>query len=71
MNQLEQIYNNAAEHTKIKILEDADRYLGSKESMPSYKEYLSERFHYIDQIWVNVWLNKITAKISKHEKRNI
>ncbi|WP_282171363.1 DEAD/DEAH box helicase [Cytobacillus firmus] len=69
MNQLEQIYNNAEEHTKIKILEDADRYLGGQESMPSYKEYLSERFHYIDQIWVNVWLNKITAKISKQEKK--
>lgn len=69
MNQLEQIYDNAAEHTKIKILEDVDRYLGSKEDMPTYKEYLSERFHYIDQIWVNVWLNKITTKISKHEKK--
>ncbi|MBT2689527.1 DEAD/DEAH box helicase [Bacillus sp. ISL-47] len=69
MNQLEQTYNNAAEHTKIKILEDVDRYLGSKEAMPTYKEYLSERFHYIDQIWVNVWLNKITTKISKHEKK--
>ncbi len=71
MNQLEQIYNNAEEHTKIKILEDVDRYLGGQDSMPSYKEYLSERFHYIDQIWVNVWLNKITAKISKQEKRSI
>ncbi|GLB61272.1 DEAD/DEAH box helicase [Cytobacillus sp. NCCP-133] len=69
MNQLDQTYNNAAEHTKIKILEDIDRYLGSKEQMPTYQEYLSERLHYIDQIWVNVWLNKITTKISKHDKK--
>lgn len=69
MNQLEHIYQNAAEHTKIKIFEDIDRYLGSNETMPSFREYLSERFHYIDQIWVNVWLNKITTKISKYEKK--
>ncbi len=69
MNQLDQTYNNAEEHTKIKILEDVDRYLGAKEAMPTFQEYLSERFHYIDQIWVNVWLNKITTKISKHEKK--
>ncbi|MEW9053858.1 MAG: DEAD/DEAH box helicase [Neobacillus sp.] len=69
MNKLTTIYPSAVEHTKNKIYEDIDRYFESKETLPTFKEYLSERRHYFEQIWINVWLNKSTNDVSKNEKK--
>ncbi len=69
MNKLTAIYPQAVEHTKKKVLEDMNHYLEEKESLPSFNEYLSERGHYLEQIWINVWLNKVTNDVPKNEKK--
>jgi ATP-dependent RNA helicase SUPV3L1/SUV3 len=69
MSQLTAIYPEAIEHTKRKVLEDIDHYLENKERIPSYEQYIVDRSQYIEQIWVNVWLNKATNAVAKHEKK--
>jgi ATP-dependent RNA helicase SUPV3L1/SUV3 len=69
MEQLNAIYQNAIEHTKRKVLEDLDRYFEVRAEMPSFDEFMQDRKHYIDQIWLNVWLNKSTNAVSKHQKK--
>ncbi|PLR91131.1 helicase-related protein [Bacillus sp. T33-2] len=69
MNQLLTVYPKAVEQTKQKIFGDIDLYLGKHKSMPSFDEYLSERRHYIEQIWMNVWLNKSTNDVPKIQKK--
>ena len=44
-------------------------YLEAKESLPSFHEYLRERGHYLEQIWINVWLNKVTNDVPRNEKK--
>ena len=46
-----------------------NHYLETKESLPSFNEYLRERGHYLEQIWINVWLNKVTNDVPKNEKK--
>jgi ATP-dependent RNA helicase SUPV3L1/SUV3 len=70
LSKLLTIYPQAIEHTKIKIQEDMDRYLETKDLLPSFEQYLTERSHYIEQIWVNVWLNKSTNDVPKNEKKS-
>lgn len=69
MSKLTTIYPSAIEHTKMKVYEDIDRYLETKELLPSYEQYLTDRGHYIEQIWINVWLNKSTNDVPKVEKK--
>jgi ATP-dependent RNA helicase SUPV3L1/SUV3 len=69
MSNIEMIYPLAIQHTKQKIYDDIDHYLENKEITPPFYEYLSDRNHYIEQIWVNVWLNTATNKVSKSEKK--
>ncbi|WP_308417923.1 hypothetical protein [Halalkalibacter okhensis] len=69
MNKLTIVYPQAVEHTKRKIMEDIERYLEEKEPMPTFEQYIEDRHHYVEQIWVNVWLNKITNDVSKKEKK--
>lgn len=69
MSQLDALYPLAIEHTKNKVLEDIDRYIGSKEKLASFETYLQDRKHYLEQIWINVWLNKVTNDISRMEKK--
>jgi len=69
MNKLRAIYPQAIEHTKMKVYEDMNRYLEMKESLTSFEQYLADRGHYLEQIWVNVWLNKSTNDVSKNEKK--
>ena len=69
LNKLTDIYPQAIEQTKVKIYEDIDRYLETKESLPQFEQYLADRGHYSEQIWINVWLNKVTNDVSKNEKK--
>ncbi|MDQ0197888.1 DEAD/DEAH box helicase [Neobacillus ginsengisoli] len=69
MTKLTTIYPSAIEHTKMKLYEDIDRYFETKEIMPTFEQYLIERSHYIEQIWINVWLNKSTNDVPKNEKK--
>ncbi|WP_227938240.1 helicase-related protein [Alkalihalobacillus deserti] len=70
MNKIMTVYPKAVEHTKSKILVDIDRYLELRDTCPSFEQYLSDRLIYLEQIWVNVWLNKVTNDIPKKEKKS-
>lgn len=69
MNKLNTIYLKAVETTKRKVNEDIYKYLESKGNMPTLEQYLEERGPYIEQIWLNVWLNKVTNDITRNEKK--
>jgi len=69
MNKLMNVYPKAVEHTKVKVLEDIDRYLELLDHCPLFEQYLTDRSLYIEQIWVNVWLNKVTNDVPKREKK--
>ncbi len=63
------IYPQAIDHTKKKIYEDINRYLENKETMPAFQQFKMERGQFLEQIWVNVWINKVTNAINKREKK--
>jgi ATP-dependent RNA helicase SUPV3L1/SUV3 len=69
LSKLTAIYPQAIEHTKIKVMEDMNHYLETKESLPYFEQYLTERGNYLEQIWINVWLNKVTNDVPKNEKK--
>jgi ATP-dependent RNA helicase SUPV3L1/SUV3 len=69
MDKLTTIYPKAIEHTKGKVYEDIDRYFETKALLPLFEQYLTDRGHYIEQIWINVWLNKSTNDVPKVEKK--
>ncbi|WP_462411776.1 DEAD/DEAH box helicase [Neobacillus sp. Marseille-QA0830] len=69
MGKLTVIYPQAVEHTKMKVLEDIDRYLEKQEIVPAFEQYLADRGQYLEQIWINVWLNKSTNDVPKSEKK--
>lgn len=69
MKQLESIYELAIEHTKTKVMEDIEKFLGEHESAPAVDDYLKKRNTYLTQIWLNVWLTKSTNDFSKRDKK--
>ncbi|ASS97093.1 helicase-related protein [Peribacillus simplex] len=69
MGKLESIYPIAIENTKEKIIQDMDFYLENQETMPSYSAYISDRTSFIEQIWINVWLNKASNDVPRKEKK--
>ncbi|WP_026561752.1 helicase-related protein [Bacillus sp. J37] len=66
---LEEYYMLAIDRTKSKVLEDIDRYFEGKENVPNYEQYVRERGEYIDQIWLNSFLNAATSHASNTVKR--
>jgi ATP-dependent RNA helicase SUPV3L1/SUV3 len=69
MKQIDMIHQQAVENTKTKIMVDIEKFLGEKEVLPDFKEYLDNRSTYISQIWLNVWLTKSTNDFSKRDKK--
>lgn len=69
MDRLDNLYEQAVEHTKIKVFEDIDRFLETKTVSSNFDEYLSERIDYIEQIWINVWLNITNNDVPRKEKK--
>ncbi|WP_010282090.1 DEAD/DEAH box helicase [Bacillus timonensis] len=64
--ELGQLYNQAVTRAKQMIMDDINHYLEQKEPMPSYEQYVRERESFIEQIWLNAWLNTATqAPISE------
>lgn len=63
------VHAQAIEQTKKKLLEDIDRFVEVKTSLPSLEHYKKERQHYYEQLWLNVWLNKATNSIPRKEKK--
>ncbi|WP_077213332.1 helicase-related protein [Bacillus dakarensis] len=70
MKHIEALYPNAIHHTKKKVLEDLNRYLGAKEFIVSFEQYLLDRKIYLEQIWINVWLNRANNDVPRTEKKN-
>ncbi|MCM3570352.1 DEAD/DEAH box helicase [Neobacillus mesonae] len=70
MSKLNIIYPQAIEHTKMKVYQDIDQYLETKAVLPPFEQYLRDRSHYLEQIWVNVWLNKSTNDVPRNEKKS-
>ncbi|MFC0272821.1 helicase-related protein [Metabacillus herbersteinensis] len=65
---LTKYYAQAVDRTKKIVLEDLFKYLERKVTLPSIEQYLRERGPYIDQIWLNSWLNTATSHASTAEK---
>ncbi|CEG27437.1 DEAD/DEAH box helicase [Bacillus sp. B-jedd] len=63
-------YDKAINNTKNKIIEDLMRYMETKEKLPSPEDYVEERFSYLEQLWLNVWLNRVTADVPKKVKKD-
>ena len=53
----------------MKVYEDIDHYFETKETLPTFEQYLVDRSHYVEQIWINVWLNKSTNDVPRNEKK--
>lgn len=70
MKTLSSIYPLAVEHTKKKVYEDIHHYLENKETAPSYEQFRIDRGHYLEQIWINVWINKATNAVNKKDKKS-
>lgn len=70
MNKLTSIYPQAIEQTKRKLYEDIYGYFQQEEELPEFERYLQDRSTYIEQIWLNVWLNKVTNDVPRSEKKN-
>lgn len=69
MKKLVTIYPDAVQLTKEKVHDDIIQFLKTKDEMPSFDEYMSNRKHYIEQIWLNIWVNKATGSIPRYEKK--
>ncbi|MGR3764458.1 helicase-related protein [Rossellomorea sp. NS-SX7] len=69
MQNLDSIREKAIEETKIKIEEDISHFLASQEECPPFKDYLSERSKFFQQIWLNTWLNKVTNNVLRSHKK--
>ncbi|MFT4414246.1 helicase-related protein [Fredinandcohnia humi] len=59
----EKYYKAAVERAKTMLMDDIDHYLESKDNIPTFEQYVKERGHFIDQIWLNSWLNTAASHI--------
>lgn len=62
-------YDKAVQQTKMHIIKDVNKYLENKESLPTFAQYMADRKVYIEQIWLNTWLNIATSHIKYAEKK--
>ena len=69
MKKMEVIYPEAVQRTKEKIHYDLINYLETKENAPTLEDYLKERKHYVDQVWINIWMNKASSQVPRIEKK--
>ncbi|SFA90608.1 MULTISPECIES: DEAD/DEAH box helicase [unclassified Bacillus (in: firmicutes)] len=69
MEQILASYGAAVSQTKTKMFEDINRYMETEETIPAFEQYLRDRSEYMEQLWMNVWLNKVTNDVSKQEKK--
>lgn len=64
-------YDRAIHQTKNLIMNDVNKYLEKQESQPTFEQYMKDRKVFIEQIWLNTWLNTATSHIRYAEKRII
>ncbi|MEH7386788.1 DEAD/DEAH box helicase [Bacillus sp. JJ1521] len=56
-NQFGQYYYQAVVRAKQMIMDDIHHYLEQKETIPNFEQYVRERSSFLDQLWLNAWLN--------------
>ncbi|MGG3916224.1 helicase-related protein [Rossellomorea vietnamensis] len=69
MQKLHILREEAIEETKRKIEEDMTLFLEEHEKCPSFQDYLKERSAFFHQIWLNIWLNKVTNDVLRSHKK--
>ena len=69
MGKLNDIYPIAIEQTKQKVNRNIERYLESHEVLPDFENYITEKSAYLNQIWIDVWVNMASNDIPKKEKK--
>ncbi len=68
--QLISYYNKAIKRTKEMAYQDIFHYFETKEALPTFEQYLRERRQYLEQIWLNAWLNSTVSHVSYSEKKS-
>lgn len=63
-------YDRAIHQTKNLIMNDVNKYLEKQESQPTFEQYMKDRKVFIEQIWLNTWLNTATSHIRYAEKKD-
>ena len=69
MRKLHLLREEAIEETKRKIEEDITLFFEKHEKCPSFQDYLTERSAFFHQIWLNIWLNKVTNDVLRSHKK--
>ncbi len=67
---LQKIHDESIVHTKMKIHQDIESFFEQQEERPTFEEYLRARGHYLDQIWVNVWLTRVSNQVPRVDKKD-
>ncbi|MBM7649109.1 ATP-dependent RNA helicase SUPV3L1/SUV3 [Bacillus ectoiniformans] len=71
MSKLAESHRKTIQLVKQKIMDDLSAYLGRKEKCVSFDQYLIDRRQYLDQIWLTVWLNKVSNDLPHKEKKTL
>lgn len=66
---LKDIYPIAVENTKQKVIQDVENYYEKKALQPNLETYISDRTAYIEQIWLDVWVNIASRDVKRNEKK--
>jgi ATP-dependent RNA helicase SUPV3L1/SUV3 len=66
---LEKIHGESIVHTKMKIHQDIESFFEQQQDIPTFEEYIRSRGHYLDQIWVNVWLTRVSNQVPRVDKK--
>ena len=62
-------YDKAIQQTKSHIMNDVNKYLEKQDRLPTFEQYMDDRKVFIEQIWLNTWLNTATSHIKYAEKK--
>ncbi|MEI2366670.1 hypothetical protein, partial [Niallia circulans] len=62
-------YDKAIQQTKNHILNDVNKYLEKQDCLPAFEQYMDDRKVFIEQIWLNTWLNTATSHVKYAEKK--
>jgi ATP-dependent RNA helicase SUPV3L1/SUV3 len=67
---LQRIHDESIVHTKMKIHQDIESFFEQHSERPTFEEYLRSRGHYLDQIWINVWLTRVSNQVPRVDKKD-
>lgn len=70
MGKMNDIYPIAIEQTKQKVTHNIERYLEVREQLPEFERYIADKKTFIEQIWLDIWINKASNDVPKNEKKS-